>query len=56
MIAKKLSPTWFCESIYDINPDELIKNQITTISYYEINYTYNFIFYNQIKIKFYLSF
>ena len=31
MISKKLSPTWFCESIYDINPDELIKNQITTI-------------------------
>jgi HAD superfamily phosphatase (TIGR01668 family) len=31
MIAKKLAPTWFCDSIYDINPDVLLKNNIKTI-------------------------
>ena len=31
MIAKKLTPTWFCESIYDINPDILINNGINTV-------------------------
>ena len=31
MIAKKLSPTWFCDSIYDINPDVLLKNNLKTI-------------------------
>jgi hypothetical protein len=31
MIAKKLAPTWFCDSIYDINPDVLLKNNIKFI-------------------------
>lgn len=31
MLAKLLKPTWFCESIYDINPDTLLSNNIKTV-------------------------
>jgi len=31
MLTKFLKPTWFCDTIYDINPDTLIKNGINTI-------------------------
>ena len=28
MIAKKLSPNWFCDELYELNPDILIANGI----------------------------
>lgn len=31
MIAKKLKPTWFCDEIYELNPDVLIEQGIKTI-------------------------
>lgn len=31
MFAKLLKPNWFCDSIYEINPDVLINNGIKTI-------------------------
>ena len=31
MIAKYLKPTWFSETIYEVNPDVLLENNIKTI-------------------------
>ena len=31
MLAKKLSPNWFCEELYELNPDVLIANGVKTI-------------------------